>query len=204
MLSFVIWLSPLVLLPSNAWILTGKDAVPLAGKRQLSLGSIRAPRLDQIRDEDTVAWQSRADAIFSEKDSRPVILFDGVCNMCNGGVNFALDWDPDGNFRFAALQSPTGRALLRRAGREPDDISSIVLVDDSAAYIKSDAILRIARKLNLPFPFLGSAGLFFPKLPRDVFYDVIAQNRYRVFGRSQSCRLSDDRFEARFISDKTA
>jgi predicted DCC family thiol-disulfide oxidoreductase YuxK len=65
---------------------------------------------------------------YFQADSRPVILFDGVCNLCNGGVNFMLDWDRRGEFRLAALQSPAGRKLLQRSGRSPDDISSIVLV----------------------------------------------------------------------------
>ena len=147
-----------------------------------------------------MAWQERASKVFSV-DERPVILFDGVCNLCNGGVNFALDWDPEGAFRFAALQSETGKALLQRAGRRPDDISSIVLVEKERAFIKSDAVLRIARKLSNPFPFLGLAGFAFPGLARNFVYDRIANNRYNLFGRAQSCRLSDDNFESRFLSD---
>ena len=67
-------------------------------------------------------------AQYFRDDSRPVILFDGVCNLCNGGVNFILDWDKQAVYRLAALQSIAGRELLRRAGRSPDDLSSIVLV----------------------------------------------------------------------------
>ncbi|CAI5490116.1 unnamed protein product [Closterium sp. Naga37s-1] len=89
-------------------------------------------------------------------DDRPIVLYDGVCNMCNGGVNFALDADPQGRLRFAALQSEAGRALLARSGRSPDDISSIVLVERDGAYIKSDAVLRIARLLDLPLAFLAA------------------------------------------------
>mmetsp|Transcript_37828 Transcript_37828/g.76484 ORF Transcript_37828/g.76484 Transcript_37828/m.76484 type:complete len:197 (-) Transcript_37828:360-950(-) len=142
----------------------------------------------------------RADALFRD-DSRPIILFDGVCNMCNGGVNFALDWDPEGNFRFAALQSSAGRALLRRAGRRPDDISSIVLVEKDRAYVKSNAVLRIAQKLSNPFPFLGLFGFVLPGFGRDFVYDQVANNRYNLFGKSNSCRVSDERFDSRFIAD---
>ena len=74
--------------------------------------------------------------------------------MCNGGVNFALNFDTDGQFRFAALQSAAGRALLQRAGRAPNDISSIVLVERDQSFVKSDAVLKIGRKLTNPFPFL--------------------------------------------------
>ena len=162
-----------------------------------------ADAVDGASDGD---WRAISDAIFNT-DSRPVILFDGVCNMCNGGVNFALDWDPDGNFRFAALQSDAGRALLQRSGRSPDDISSIVLVDKEQAYIKSDAVLRIAKRLGRPFPavvkpfpILGRAGLLFPRFGRNFVYDRVANNRYNMFGKSDSCRISDDRFDDRFVS----
>ena len=148
-----------------------------------------------------LTWQERAANVFSGSDTRPVILFDGVCNLCNGGVNFALDWDPDGSFRFAALQSETGKALLQRAGRRPEDISSIVLVEKDRAFIKSDAVLRIAQKLSDPFPFLGIAGQAFPLIGRNVIYDWVARNRYNFFGSVSSCRLSDVRFESRFLSD---
>merc|ERR1719446_1992021 len=87
-----------------------------------------------------------------EQDKRPVILFDGVCNLCNNAVNLALDWDPDGKLRFSALQSNVGRSLLEANGRRADDISSIVLVTKDGAYIKSDAVLKIAEELT-PLPF---------------------------------------------------
>ena len=130
-----------------------------------------------------------------------MILFDGVCNLCNGGGNFALDMDPPGKLRFAALQSTAGRALLRRAGREPDDISSIVLVEEQAAYVKSDAVLRIATYLdgNPLFPIAGTIGPAVPGFLRDAFYDVIADNRYELLGMKDECRLGDDRFDDRFV-----
>ncbi|CAI5942605.1 unnamed protein product, partial [Closterium sp. NIES-65] len=115
-------------------------------------------------------------------DDRPIVLYDGVCNMCNGGVNFALDADPQGRLRFAALQSEAGRALLARSGRSPDDISSIVLVERDGAYIKSDAVLRIARLLDLPYPPLAFLAALAPKPLRDVVYDGIANNRYSILG----------------------
>jgi predicted DCC family thiol-disulfide oxidoreductase YuxK len=99
--------------------------------------------------------EARSDVIF-RSDTRPVILFDGVCNLCNNAVNIALDWDPDARFRFAALQSDVGKALLVRSGRQPDNISSIVLVENDKSYLKSDAVLRIATGLSNPLLFLVS------------------------------------------------
>jgi predicted DCC family thiol-disulfide oxidoreductase YuxK len=110
-----------------------------------------------------------------------------------------LDWDTTAVYRFAALQSPAGRALLQRSGRKPDDISSIVLVEENVSYIKSEAILRIALRLGIPFPLLASLGLLFPLGFRDLTYDQIADNRYNFFGRSDQCRLSDGRFTDRFV-----
>ena len=142
-------------------------------------------------------------------DSRPIILFDGVCNMCNAGVNLALDWDPDGRLRFAALQSSVGRALLEANGRAADDISSIVLVARDGAYIKSDAVLRITEELTpkwLPLPLVGPAAragrALIPSFFRDLIYDGVAENRYKILGIRDECRFDDDgEFADRFVDD---
>lgn len=151
-----------------------------------------------------------------EKDSRPVVLFDGVCNMCNSAVNLALDWDPKGKLRFAALQSAVGRSLLQaNAKKTPDDISSIVLVDgDGTAKTKSDAVLGIAEKLSPPlFSPLAKLGaksgeMFVPKLLRDAVYDNVAENRYSFMGKRDACRCGDDddaaAFRDRFVKDSIA
>ena len=145
-------------------------------------------------------------------DKRPVILFDGVCNMCNGAVNLALDWDPAAKLRFSALQSNVGRALLQANGREADDISSIVLVTSDGAYIKSDAILRITEELTprwLPVPLAKPAAIagrtLVPKFLRDLIYDGVADNRYSILGMRDECRFGDENeFAARFVDDSIA
>lgn len=147
-------------------------------------------------------WKAVAKDLF-QNDKRPIILFDGVCNLCNGGVNFALDHDSVGNFRFASLQSKAGRSLLKRSGKSADDISSIVLVTRDKAYFKSDAVLRIAAKLdgNPILPLAGNLGPIVPGFIRNRVYDVVANNRYR-FGQSEQCRLDfDNEFGGRFVSD---
>lgn len=123
------------------------------------------------------AQRRKGDEYFS-RDSRSIILFDGVCNLCNGGVNFMLHWDHEGRFRFAALQSPAGRALLERSGRSPDDISSIVLVEAGASYIKSAAILRIAAGLQLPLPLVAAALDVFPRPFKDAVYDQVGRSSW--------------------------
>ena len=98
-----------------------------------------------------------------------------VLSSCNGAVNFLLDWDKDAQYRLAALQSKAGSALLQQAGRKPGDLSSVVLVEPGQAYVKSDAVLRIGRRLNTPFFVLGSLGLPVPHLIRDAAYDLVCQ-----------------------------
>ena len=121
-----------------------------------------------------------------------------------------MDWDPKGKLRFAALQSNVGRALLQVSGRDADDISSIVLVTKDGAYTKSDAVLRIAQELTplslLPLkPAAAIAELVVPKFLRDMIYDGVADNRYKVLGKSNECRLDDDgSFRDRFVDDSIA
>ena len=115
-------------------------------------------------------------------------------------MTFCLDWDKKGVVRFAALQSDVGRTLLQRCGRAPDDISSIVLVEKDQCHIKSEAVLRIGQQLEMPLPILTTLAFPLPLFFRDEVYDFVAANRYLVFGRTESCRLSDDRFEDRFVN----
>ncbi|KAL8043023.1 hypothetical protein ABFX02_09G091500 [Erythranthe guttata] len=128
-------------------------------------------------------------ASFFDQDSRPIMLFDGVCNLCNGGVKFVRDNDRQRNIRFEALQSEAGMKLLQRSGRAPDDISSVVLVEKDGSYIKSEAVLKIMEYINLPFPQLAFFLQFVPLFVRDVVYENIADNRYNMFGRSDSCEI---------------
>lgn len=123
---------------------------------------------------------------FQPSDTRPIMLFDGVCNLCNGGVRFVRERDPGRSIRYIPLQSESGRKLLRRSGRSPDDISSVVLVEKDRSYIKSDAVLRIMEYLNLPFPQLAAFLNIAPLFLRDFAYDNVANNRYLVFGRSET------------------
>lgn len=150
--------------------------------------------------QSAITPQSAVGEKYFARDQRPIILFDGVCNLCNGGVNTLLQWDPSAVYRLAALQSTAGKALLKRSGRSPDDISSIVLVEEDQSYIKSEAILRIGRRLNVPFQVLGTMGLVgVPGFLRDAAYDAVANNRYNLFGKTSYCRLTDGKFSNRFI-----
>jgi len=131
-------------------------------------------------------------------ENAAIVLFDGTCNFCDASVQFMIANDPAGYFRFAAAQSDAGIVALRAAGRDPATIESIVLIDRAGFHERSDAALRIAAGLRLPWPALAlfravPAGL------RDRVYDVIARNRYRWFGRRESCRLPTPAVRARFL-----
>jgi len=166
-----------------------------------TIQSLASSAPTEERTEDINEWEYICRNIFSE-DKRPVILFDGVCNLCNGAVNFALDNDTIGCLRFASLQSEVGRALLLKSNKDPDDMSSLVLVTETDSYFKADAALRIISKLNgnRLLSTVGNIGPFFPKFFNNYVYDLVAKNRYK-FGEYNSCRLDGEPFMDRFIPD---
>jgi predicted DCC family thiol-disulfide oxidoreductase YuxK len=128
-----------------------------------------------------------------------VVLFDGVCNLCNASVSFIIDRDPAGRFRFAALQSEAGRELLERHGRPVTATpESVVLVEAGRVYEQSTAALRIARRLKGGWKLLYAFALV-PRPLRDLVYRWIARNRYRWFGREEACRRPTPELERRFL-----
>ena len=131
-------------------------------------------------------------------DGGAVVLFDGVCNLCNGSVQFILKRDPHGRFRFASLQSDAGRRLLRAHGLPADALESVVLVEDGRAWTHSDAALRIARGLSGGWRAAGALRVV-PRPLRDAVYGLVARNRYRWFGRRESCMVPTPEWRARFL-----
>ena len=119
-----------------------------------------------------------------------VILFDGICNLCNGTVDFLIRKDRKKQFRFVALQSETGKTLIHKFNI-PLSTESVILIQQNRIYFESDAAVEIAGLL--PFPWkLGKLIKIIPKKLRDSFYSVIAKNRYKWFGKTDSCRLMDE------------
>ncbi|MEZ4406584.1 MAG: thiol-disulfide oxidoreductase DCC family protein [Polyangiales bacterium] len=135
-------------------------------------------------------------------DARPVVLFDGVCNLCNGAVQFIVDRDPTGRFRFASLQSTAGERLLRERGVTPPegDPESVLLVEGERVWSHSDAALRIARGLARPWRWAW-VFVVVPRVIRDAVYRWVARNRYRWFGKSEACRVPTPELRARFVKD---
>lgn len=130
--------------------------------------------------------------------AKSVLLFDGVCNLCNSSVQFILARDPKAKFRFASLQSDEGQALLQEFEDRPSDLSSVVLIEDGQLYTRSDAALRVARQLSGGWPLLY-AFIVLPRALRDAVYDWIARNRYRWFGKRDSCMIPSPELRSRFL-----
>ncbi len=130
--------------------------------------------------------------------SYPVLLFDGVCNLCNASVQWIITHDKDGKFRFAALQSDTGQALLRRFGLDQAHFDSVVLVDGDRIFLRSDAPLEIAWHLGGLWKLFYALKIF-PRFLRDAIYNWIARNRYRWFGRQEACMLPRPEWKERFL-----
>ncbi len=128
-----------------------------------------------------------------------VILFDGVCNLCNGAVNFIIDRDPKARFTFAPLQSVPGQALLKEKIPEAKNLDSIILVNRNEVKIKSDAALSIAYRLSGLWPALIVFKII-PRFLRDHVYDWIARNRYRFFGKRNQCRMPNPELKSRFLA----
>jgi predicted DCC family thiol-disulfide oxidoreductase YuxK len=130
----------------------------------------------------------------------PLVLFDGVCNLCNASVSFIIDHDPQSLFRFAALQSDAGRARLAAVGGPlPEgDPESIVLLDSGRVFTESTAALQIARHLSGPIR-LTVVFLLIPRVIRDAVYRFIARHRYRWFGRTAACRVPTPEVRSRFL-----
>jgi len=133
------------------------------------------------------------------RDSRPIILFDGVCNLCNSFVNFVMDHD-GGAFRFASIQSEVGSERMRDAGLSPDDLETFVVVDGDDVYTKSDAGLLVLRHLGLPYSLLSPAVVV-PSVLRDPVYEFVAEHRYEWFGKRDTCRVPTEETKDRFLSE---
>ena len=125
-----------------------------------------------------------------------VVIFDGVCNLCNTSVAFILRHDSRAVFHFASLQSTFAREILEKKGLL--HVDSIVYVDDETVYTYSDAVLQIAKELDGFYRYLYLLR-FIPKVVRDFFYKLTARYRYRIFGKRESCMVPTDALRGRFL-----
>jgi predicted DCC family thiol-disulfide oxidoreductase YuxK len=130
--------------------------------------------------------------------SHPVILFDGVCNLCNASVQFVIKHDKKRLFRFASLQLPFGAAILKEHNLPADTFNSFILLSDNKIYARSTAALLVAKKLNGIVKLLY-AFIIVPKFIRDVVYNIIAKNRYKWFGKQESCWVPTPELKELFL-----
>lgn len=128
----------------------------------------------------------------------PTLFFDGVCNLCNGAVQWLILRDRKGLLRFASLQSDLGRRLMQEHGLDPDRLDSLILYHEGKLLMKSQAVLQLADLLGWPYR-LGLVFRLLPALLRDSIYDWVARNRYRWFGKKEACMLPRPEWKARFL-----
>ena len=131
--------------------------------------------------------------------AQKIILFDGVCNLCNGSVLFVLKHERDALFRFASIQSQTGQELLKWCGLPPFYAEAIIYLENGKFHAGSTAALQIGQRLTFPWSILASLGLWVPKILRDWVYNQIGQHRYQWFGKRDVCMVPIEKLKARFL-----
>lgn len=134
-----------------------------------------------------------------ESVNGPIVLFDGVCNFCNASVNFIIERDRKGILKFAPLQSEAGQKFLTEFNLDSPDVDSVILIEDGKAFTFSTAALRIAKRLGGIWS-LGYAGIIVPAPIRDFFYKWFARNRYRLFGKKDTCMIPTPEVRSRFLT----
>lgn len=132
--------------------------------------------------------------IFQQK----IILFDGVCNLCNGSVNFILKHEKDSLIRFASIQSATGRELLQWCGLPKDFSEAVIYIESGKVHQGSTAALKIGQRLKFPWSMISSVGLLVPNFFRDWVYKQIGTHRYQWFGKRDVCMVPTKELKARF------
>jgi predicted DCC family thiol-disulfide oxidoreductase YuxK len=132
-------------------------------------------------------------------DNGPIILFDGVCNLCSGSVQFVIKHDQEGLYKFASLQSEAGQHLLKQYELPLADFNSFVLIENGKAFTKSTAALMVAKKLHGAIKIMYGF-IIIPSFIRDAIYNLIAANRYKWFGKKESCMIPTPALKSRFLN----
>lgn len=132
------------------------------------------------------------------QENYSIILFDGVCNFCNYWVNFIIDRDINDRFKFASLQSEYGQELLREFNLPADNFDSFILISGDQIFQKSEAAFKISQNL-VGWPRLIAIFSFLPRFITNFVYDLIAKNRYKFFGKRDSCRIPTQKEKSKFL-----
>ena len=142
-----------------------------------------------------------SDTSLPDLTNRGVVIFDGHCNLCNRSVDIIIRRDPKDYFLFASNQSEQGSRILRENGveiAEGEEVNTLYLFENGKLYNRSTAVLRMARKMSFPF-MLAYPQLLVPRFIRDFVYKIVARNRYKWFGRKDTCRLPTPEERAKFL-----
>ena len=131
--------------------------------------------------------------------AKPIILFDGICNLCNGAVQFIIKHDPEKKFLFTSLQSDAGQQLLKEYKLPSENFNSFLLLQDDTILSKSTAALKVASQLKSAWKLLY-IFMIVPKFIRDAVYSYIAANRYKWFGKKDDCMIPTPELQTRFLS----
>lgn len=134
----------------------------------------------------------------AQTDKSIIVLFDGVCNLCNGTVQYIIRHDPHGKFRFASLQSKAGEEWMLHFGKDPAQLHSVLVIKDGKLHERSDAALLVAANLSGPISALRFFRII-PRFLRDAVYNLIARTRYDVFGKQNECMLPTPELRERFL-----
>lgn len=128
---------------------------------------------------------------------KPLLLFDGMCNLCTGSVQFIIKRDPTAKLSFAALQSKVGQHILEQFNLPQNELKSLVFYENGKVYTRSTGALRVAKHLSGLWPLLYVLMLF-PRFIRDAVYDWVGRNRYRWFGKKTTCWMPTPELNSRF------
>ncbi|MFT3895181.1 MAG: DCC1-like thiol-disulfide oxidoreductase family protein [Anaerolineales bacterium] len=135
----------------------------------------------------------------AEIRAQKIILFDGVCNLCNGSVRFILKYERDRSFRFASLQSDVGQELLKWCGLPPNYAEAVIYLENGIFHAGSCAALKIGQRLLFPWSILAFIGLLVPQFIRDWVYNQIGKHRYQWFGKQDICIVPTEKLKARIL-----
>lgn len=133
------------------------------------------------------------------EDDSPILLFDGVCNLCHSFVQFVFNQDSSGKIRFAPLSSRAGKEVLEEYNLNSSELDSVVLLYNESTYIQSEAVGKVFSIMAGYWKIPGFMVRITPKFLGDLFYNLVASNRYRIFGRKDRCQLPGEEFEERLV-----
>lgn len=135
----------------------------------------------------------------NERQATTVVLFDGVCGLCNRSINWIIDRDPSSRIRFLPFQSPAGEALAEDVGLNPKLLTTMVAIQSGRVMLRSTAVLHVGSRLETPLARLAKLFVLVPTVLRDLGYRVVARTRYAFFGKLEACRMPTPDLASRFL-----